>query len=77
MRSGEVVIHVYLLDEGVDAWIPVMAEKLSETTYRIADQPYDRAAERWEVEPGAVVVCQRKLLFDGTALVATRLASGR
>lgn len=77
MRCSEVTIHVYLLDEGVDVWIPVLAEKLSETRYRIADQPYDRATERWEFEPGAVVVCERKSLSDGTALVATRLTSER
>lgn len=77
MRSSEVTIYVYLLDEGVDVWIPVLAEKLSETRHRIADQPYDRATQRWEFEPGAVVVCESKSLSGGSALVATRLSSER
>jgi hypothetical protein len=67
-------IYVALLDEGVDVWRPVSAERISEGIYRISQQPYDRDTERWEFEPGALVVAEIAELGGGPALVARRRA---
>jgi hypothetical protein len=32
-------IYMALLDEGVDVWRPVLAERLHDDVYRIVDQP--------------------------------------
>ena len=45
-------IYVALLDEGIDVWRPVEAQKVSSDTYLIVDQDYDPRTERWEFEPG-------------------------
>ena len=39
----EEVIVVALLDESVEVWRPVRAEREQDNIFRIADQPYDRA----------------------------------
>jgi len=49
-------IYVERLDEGVDVWRPVQAELLSDNTYRILNQHYDRSIERWQFGPGDVVL---------------------
>ncbi len=69
-----VTIYVALLDEGVDAWRPVMAERLSRDIYKIADQPYDRAAERWRFKPGDEVVCAMVDAQEGRMLAAIALS---
>ena len=63
-------IYVYLLDEGVDVWRPVFAEKIGELTYRIIDQDYDQSTEKWEYGPGEIVYCEPTKLSDGVWLVA-------
>jgi hypothetical protein len=65
-------IFVRLVDEGVDVWRPVQAERLSDGVYRIADQPYDRDIEVWEFGPGEEVVCELISSSDGQILGATR-----
>lgn len=55
--TGLTEIYVALLDESVDVWRPVLAKPLYDDVYRIVDQPYDRADERWQFEPGDDVVC--------------------
>ena len=57
--TDTVVIHVRLLGEGVDAWRPVEAERLGETTYRIVDAqvPEDEA---WSFQPGDIVVVEHR-----------------
>lgn len=64
-------IYVFLPDEGVDTWRPVLAEHVRDNVYRIADQrqPDD---EVWEFRPGAVVVCEYRELSGGGVLVAAR-----
>lgn len=67
-------IHVALLDEGVDVWRPVEAERLSPDSYLIVEQDYDRGLERWEFEPGTVVRCRRQERDGRQILVATEAA---
>jgi hypothetical protein len=67
-------IYVALLDEGVDVWRPVKAERLRDNTYRILGQPYDRSVEAWQFEPGDVVVCKMVESSDGRIFAATQKA---
>jgi len=63
-------IYIALLDEGVDVWRPVQAERLSGNTYRILNQPYDRNTESWQFEPGDLVLCEMVESSDGRILAA-------
>jgi hypothetical protein len=67
-------IYIALLDEGVDVWRPVQAERLSDNTYRILSQHYDRSVEAWQFEPGDVVLCEMVQSSEGRILAATRKA---
>jgi hypothetical protein len=69
-------IYVSLLDEGVDVWRPVRAERLGGNVYRILSQPYDREVEAWQFEPGDEVVCEMVASSEGQILAATRKAPG-
>lgn len=73
MRKRD-IIYVALLDEGIDVWRPVEAERLSPDRYLIIDQNYDRAIERWEFEPGTVVRCRKERRDGRHILVATEAA---
>lgn len=68
-------IYVSLLDEGVEVWRPVQAEHLHDNVYRIATQPYDRAIELWEFEPGDVVLCENVKSEEGSIVAAIRRAT--
>ena len=68
-------IYVALLDEGVDVWRPVQAERLGGNRYRIISQPYDRSIESWEFEPGDVVLCHMVESSEGHILAATEKAA--
>lgn len=74
--SGNAEIFVRLLDEGVDVWRPIKAERLSENIFKVSDQPYDRGTEAWEFGPGDVVECELITTSDGQILAATRPAAG-
>jgi hypothetical protein len=67
-------IYVALLDEGIDVWRPVEAERLPPDRYRILGPDYDPEVERWEFEPGAVVTCRKERRGDRQILVAAQLA---
>ena len=67
-------IYVRLLDEDVDVWRPIKAERLDGAVYRIVDQSVPEN-ERWEFGPGASVVVQSKQFDDGRTLVAVRRAT--
>ena len=67
-------IYVYVLDEGVDCWRPVEAVHEGDDRYRIAGANADPSDEHWEFAAGDVVVCERRTLSDGEALVAVRRA---
>jgi hypothetical protein len=67
-------IYVALLDEGIDVWRPVEAERLARDRYLIIDQNYDRGIERWEFEPGTIVRCRKEKRDGRSILVATAAA---
>jgi hypothetical protein len=67
-------LHVKLVDEVVDVWRPIAAELLRGDIYRISEQPYDRATEAWEFEPGDVVVAELMESSGGPILVANRVS---
>ena len=69
--TSDSTVYVRLIDEAVDVWRPVEAVDLTETTCRIADQPYDREIETWEFEPGVAVSWRWTGLSHGTVRVAT------
>jgi hypothetical protein len=64
-------IYVALLDEGIDVWRPVEAQRLSPDRYLIVDQGYDPGIERWEFQPGTVVTCRTEQRDGRHILVAT------
>lgn len=65
-------IFVRLLDENVDVWRPVKAERIASDRFRIVEQPYDRDTERWEFEPGDEVMCEFIDSDDAAFLAATK-----
>ncbi len=69
-------IYVRLLDESVDVWRPVRAEHIHGNVYRILDDGYDPALERWEFGPGEVVWCEIVAVDGGKILAAVRKADG-
>jgi hypothetical protein len=76
-RRSNLQIYIALLDEGMDVWRPVQAERLNGNTYRILSQAYDRSIESWQFEPGDVVLCEMVESSDGCILAATRKADQR
>ena len=65
-------VLVRMLDEGTDVWRPVMAQRLGETTYRLAKDPVPDD-EAWIFHPGDIVVVEQHQ-HDGR-LVAVALAT--
>jgi hypothetical protein len=65
-------IFIRLIDEPVDVWRPVLAERQTDSIYRIVDQTYNRDIETWEFSPGDEVVCEMIDSSDGQILAATR-----
>jgi len=66
MTSAKVFqIYVYLLDEGVDVWRPVDAERVGDDLYRIISEAPDRDFEDWEFTTGEVVRCIPRILSGG------------
>jgi hypothetical protein len=64
-------VYVKLLDEGIDAWRPVLAEDLGQRRYRLLPtDDYDPDDETWEFPPGTVAICEPRQLSDGVYLVA-------
>jgi hypothetical protein len=72
--SNREEIFVSLLDEAVDVWRPVEAERLDDNVYRIVDQPYNHEVETWQFEPGDEVVCEPTESGGGQILAAMRRA---
>ncbi|WP_413578602.1 hypothetical protein ACLVWU_08700 [Bdellovibrio sp. HCB290] len=67
------IIHVRLLDEGVDVWRPVSAVKQNESNvYLILPSPSNviPEGEHWEFSPGEKVFAEKRELSDGPALIA-------
>lgn len=70
--KSTVEVFVSLLDEGVDVWRPVQAERVRDNIYRIASQPYDQDVETWQFVPGDEVICEMIESSDGRIFAATR-----
>ena len=68
----EVSIYVNLLGEGMNMLRAVRAEHLGRDYYRIIEPMPD--SEKWEYGPGQVVLCRKKNLSSGKALVAVEEA---
>jgi hypothetical protein len=73
-QTDRATIYVPLLDEDVEVWRPVEARRLSDKTYLIVDQDYDRSVERWAYEPGTAVTCRQERRNGRSILVATAAA---
>lgn len=73
--SDSDLIYVPLLDEGVDVWRPVRAERVSGNVFRILWRQEKSENEHWQFGPGDEVVCSDLTLSDGTVRAAIRLAS--
>ena len=58
------MIYVRLLDEGIEVWRPVSAERVRNTIYRIIESPANDT-EHWEFKAGETVCCQEKSFADG------------
>ena len=71
-KPGLSTIYIYLLDESVDVWRPVSAERIDESVFRIVEQDYDRSIEKWEFGAGDLVHCELTQLSEGMCLVAKR-----
>lgn len=57
-------IYIELLDEGVNVWRPVAAERREDGFYRILSGPPDET-EAWTFPPGSVVRCEEKAFSGG------------
>jgi hypothetical protein len=60
-------IYVALLDEGVDVWRPVEAQREG-NFYRIVGSVPE--PEKWAFDPGSLVRCEQRELSEGPTLVA-------
>jgi len=66
MQSRE-YIHVLLLDEGIDVWRPVEAEKIGEKIYKILEddqKAFNEYLEKWEFKMNDIVKCEYKTLTE-------------
>jgi len=57
-------IHMPLLGEGTDVWVPIQAERVEEGRVRVlGPMPDDQV---WSFPPGAIVTVSAKTFSDGT-----------
>ncbi len=70
--NEKVILHMALLNEGVEVWRPVEATSLGLGAYRI-DSLCDTEDEEWEFPSGAIVLAHPKKLSDGFRLVPSSL----
>lgn len=76
--SNTTTVYVELLDEGVDAWRPVLAQPVSGDVYRLIGEIPD--GETWLFAPGDIVKCETRILSGdahrtGPVLVAIESAT--
>jgi hypothetical protein len=57
-------IYIELLDEGVNVWRPVEAERREDGLYRIVSGPPDET-ETWKFPQGTVVRCEERTFSGG------------
>ncbi|UFH60262.1 hypothetical protein [Sulfurovum mangrovi] len=61
-------IYTLLLDEGIDVWKPVEAEKLDGNRYRILEddkKAFHHYLEKWEFKMNDIVKCEYRTLTEG------------
>lgn len=68
------IIHVRLLNEGVEVWRPVKARRLGQATYQIADDTPPEG-ETWAFQPGDIVVVEPRSGDGDEALIAVARAT--
>jgi hypothetical protein len=66
--TSTVTVYVPLLDEGVDVWRPVEADRESDAVVKLPTAAPD--GETWALPPGSRVRCERREI----GLVAVALA---
>jgi len=57
-------IYIELMDEGVEVWRPVTAERRQDGLFRILSEPPDET-EAWKFPQGSVVRCEEKTFSGG------------
>jgi hypothetical protein len=67
-------IFVALMDEAVDVWRPVTAERVDVDSWRLLGPMPDD--EVWEFQPGELVRLEMRTLSDGEVPVAVRSREG-
>jgi hypothetical protein len=70
-------IYVKLLDEGIDVWRPVVAERVKNgTTFYILPSPDNKQheGENWEFSPGSHVLVKEAFFEGQKSKVAYTLA---
>jgi hypothetical protein len=67
-------VYVALLNEGTNAWRPVLARRWANSRYELLGVVPSQ--EEWQFLPGQTVECELRVLSGGEALVAVRLAQG-
>ena len=65
-------IYISLVDEGLDVWRPVDADKIDQDTYLIPADTRIPKSEEWQFQPGTRVRCEIMNLSGGKALVAVK-----
>ena len=67
-------VYVALLDEGLDVYRPVLAEKIADDTFVLTKPAdYDPDDERWEFPPGSKVKCEKRMTNEGEITLAIRI----
>jgi hypothetical protein len=61
-------VYVGLLDEGLSVSRPVEAEHVGGDSYRLLGRVPD--GEKWQFQPGDVVICKKQKLSMGLELLA-------
>ena len=65
-------IYIYLLNEGTDVWRPVVAERVTSTTFRIPILTQIPEEEEWMFKPGEIVCCEIRKLSVASVLLLLR-----
>jgi hypothetical protein len=64
-------IYIELLDEGVEVWRPVKAERRQDGLFRLLSGPPDET-EAWKFPKGSVVRCEEKTFSGGNKGLVAR-----
>jgi hypothetical protein len=71
--SEQVTIYVYLPDEAVDTWRPVISKRIGPNLFRIEDSvPED---EQWEFHPGQTVRVRERCLSGAWNVQSVQLVA--